>query len=93
MKDKEYCYVQFKYECEIKEEEEIRIVGNKEELGNWDLNKAEPLFLSNINVWKSRENIELPINNTVEYKYVIFKNNIFLKNGKNFQIMKIGKFL
>ena len=97
MKDKEYCYVQFKYECEIKEEEEIRIVGNKEELGNWDLNKAEPLFLSNINVWKSRENIELPINNTVEYKYVIFKNNIFekweeLPNNENRKVFIENKF-
>ena len=97
MGENEFCYVQFKYECLIAEGEEVRIVGNKEELGNWDFNQAEKLSISNINVWKSRENIEIPINTTVEYKYVIFKNDKFerweeLPNNENRKVFIENKF-
>ena len=97
MGENEFCYVQFKYECLIAEGEEVRIVGNKEELGNWDINQAEKLSISNINVWKSRENIEIPINTTVEYKYVIFKNDKFerweeLPNNENRKVFIENKF-
>ena len=97
MGENEFCYVQFKYECIIPEGEEVRIVGNKEELGNWDFNQAEKLNISNINVWKSRDNIEMPINTTVEYKYVIFKNDKFerweeLPNNENRKVFIENKF-
>ena len=41
MEENSLCFIQFKYSCKINEDEEIRIVGNKEELGNWDYNKSK----------------------------------------------------
>ena len=79
MEEKQFSNTQFKYTCLLNEGEEIRIVGNKEELGNWDYNISKKLHLTKNNTWVSDEKFRFPINTTIEYKYVIFKNDQFLK--------------
>lgn len=59
--------------------EEIRIVGDVPELGNWDPTKAEKLITSKADfpIWKSKENIKVKQNCEICYKYVIFENGKF----------------
>ena len=79
MEENSTSFIEFKYTCKIKDNEEIRLVGNKKELGNWDYNKAIKLSLLKIDTWFLFEYKEIPQNTTIEYKYVIFKNNQFEK--------------
>ena len=79
MSETKYCLVQFKYQTKLEQNEDVRITGQPPELGSWDYNKAEKLTFSNEDypIWKTRDNIKIPQNSTVEYKYVIFKDNQF----------------
>ena len=79
MEEQKYCYVQFKFSCNLQEGEEVRVVGSIEELGKWDIKKSEKLIFSKLDIpiWKSKENIKIPQNTFFEYKYVIYKNGIF----------------
>ena len=79
MSETKYCLVQFKYQTKLEQNEDVRITGQPPELGSWDFNKAEKLTFSNEDypIWKTRDNIKIPQNSTVEYKYVIFKDNQF----------------
>jgi hypothetical protein len=73
--EKKYCNVQFKYISNINESDQVKIVGGIDSLGNWDINKSEKLFYDEKEyIWKSRDDILLPQNTNIEYKYVIFKN-------------------
>ena len=73
------CLIQFKYKCNINNEEEIRLIGGNEEIGNWNIINAKKLkFDSKENIWVS-DNISFPQNNSIEYKYTIFKNNKLIK--------------
>ena len=73
------CLIQFKYKCNISIEEEIRLIGGNEEIGNWNIINAKKLkFDSKENIWVS-DNISFPQNNSIEYKYTIFKNNKLIK--------------
>ena len=57
--------------------QQLRICGNLEELGNWDIEKSikmetnENLFP----LWESTIDLICPIGMTIEYKYVIFNEN------------------
>ena len=79
MEEQKYCYVQFKFSCNLQEGEEVRVVGSIEELGKWDIKKSEKLIFSKLDIpiWKSKENIKIPQNTFFEYKYVIYKNGNF----------------
>ena len=79
MEEPKYCLVQFKYTCTLDKDEEVRVVGGPNELGGWDVAKSEKMVFSKLDqpVWKTKENIKIMQNSTVEYKYVIFKNGIF----------------
>ena len=90
MEDKKYCFVKFKYIYNNEIDEDVRVVGNIEELGMWEINKAVKLSLipKMVGVWKTKEKIKIPLYFHLEYKYVIFKNNNFLRwesilNNKN----------
>ena len=90
MDDKKYCFVKFKYIYNNEKDEDVRVVGNIEELGLWNINKAVKLSLNPklIGVWKTKEKIKIPLLFHLEYKYLIFKNNNFLRwenilNNKN----------
>jgi len=76
MDTKKYCFVKFKYIYNPEEFEDVRILGNTDSLGNWDINKAIKLSLNKkeANSWITQKiKIELFFN--LEYKYLIFKNN------------------
>ena len=97
MEDKNYCFVRFKYIYNNQEDEDVRVIGNIETMGNWAISKAIKLFLvpNQKNVWKTKEKIKFPINKDVEYKYIIFKNNNILRweyipNNKN-RTVKFGE--
>ena len=76
-----YCLVQFKYTCTLNKDEEVRVVGSSSELGNWNVAQSEKMMYSKLAqpIWKTKENLKLIQNSTVEYKYVIFKNGIFVR--------------
>ena len=69
-----YCLVQFKYTCTLNKDEEVRVVGSSSELGNWNVAQSEKMMYSKLAqpIWKTKENLKLIQNSTVEYKYVIF---------------------
>ena len=74
------CLVLFQYKCNIKKEEEIRIIGGHESIGNWNVEKSQKLtYDSSENIWKSDENILLPQNTTIEYKYIVFRDNNLIR--------------
>ena len=76
MDTKKYCFVKFKYIYNPEEFEDVRILGNTDSLGNWDINKAIKLSLNKkeANSWITQKiKIELFFN--LEYNYLIFKNN------------------
>lgn len=90
MDEPKYCFVQFKLNYRtilgkikflIKLGEDIRIVGDIPELGNWDPNKSEKLITSKTDfpIWKSKENIKVKQNSEINYKYVIFQDGKFSK--------------
>ena len=81
MEEQKYCLVQFKYTCSLEKDEEVRVVGSPSELGSWDVNKSEKMLYSKLDtpLWKTKENIKIIQNSTVEYKYVIFKNGTLVR--------------
>lgn len=81
MDDSKYCTVRFKYIYENEKDEDVRVVGNLDNLGNWNINEAIKLSLNpkQIGIWKTRVKIKVPISFALEYKYLIFKNNTFLR--------------
>lgn len=78
-RSKKYCYIQFQFEYKAEQNEEVYVVGNVEDLGNWDISKAEKLVTGKLTypIWKSKENIKVYQNSIVEYKYIFFKNGVF----------------
>ena len=86
MEEQKYCYVQFKFSCNLQEGEEVRVVGSIEELGKWDIKKSEKLIFSKLDIpiWKSKENIKflkilfLNIN-------MLYIKMVILIDGKIFQ--------
>ena len=81
------CYLQFKFEP-INHVNNVYIVGNTEELGSWNINKAEKLKqFKNNNLWRTRENILSNQNTLIEYKYFfIIDNNIIWEDSVNRQV-------
>ena len=90
MDEKKYCLIKFKYFYNNDKDEDVRVLGNLDVLGNWKIDKAIKLDLNpKLNgVWKTKEKIKIPLSFNLEYKYLIFKNNTFFKweyisNNKN----------
>ena len=69
-----YATLQFKVDFPTKLNQSLYMVGNKEELGNWDENAAIKLINidNNTSIWESQKSIECPVGMTIEYKYLIF---------------------
>ena len=74
-----YATLQFKVEYPTKLNQTLYMVGNKEELGNWDENAAIKLINTDntSSIWESQISIECPVGMTIKYKYLIIdsKNN------------------
>ena len=80
MKESKYWEVKFKFKYPKIPGEEIRVTGNTESLGNWNYDSAPKLFFdSKIKRWKTKTFIKIPASFNLEYKYLIYKNNIFQK--------------
>ena len=80
MKESKYWEVQFKFKYPKNEDEDIRVTGNTESLGNWNYEIAPKLFYdTKKKYWKTKTYIKIPASFNLEYKYLIFKNNKFEK--------------
>ena len=81
MNNEKYGFVKFKYIYNNEKDEDVRVVGNIESLGNWEISKAIKLSPNpkQLGIWKTKEKIKVPIFFQFEYKYIIFKSNIFCR--------------
>ena len=80
MKESKYWEVQFKFKYPQNPDEDIRVTGNTESLGNWDYNIAPKLIYdSKKKLWKTKAYIKIPASFNLEYKYLIFSNGEFKK--------------
>ena len=75
MIEKNKCLVQFKYKCKDTIYEKVGIVGCLDILKNWDIN--HPVFLTKNEGNKIfiLDQIELPKDQKIEYKYVFYHKN------------------
>ena len=75
MEDSTKCKIQFIYKYKGSKYDDVGVVGNLNELNNWNINNPVNLTYSgNENVFKS-DKIILSSNISFEYKYVFFTNN------------------
>ena len=75
--EENYANIQFQVEFPTEPNETLYILGNVEELGNWDINKAEKLMKldSQSFLWESMYPLECPVGMTIKYKYLIIDSN------------------
>ena len=99
---RQYCFVQFKYIYNPEPQEDVRILGNIDSLGKWQPDKAIKLIpvKKEPNSWITKEKIKIPLFYNLEYKYLIFKNNVLktweeISNNENRKInlTKKGNFI
>ena len=86
--EENYSKIQFQVEFPTKPNQTLYIIGNIEEIGNWDENKAEKLIKldEKSSLWETAYPLECPIGMTIEYKFFIKDSNnkiIFEKFPKN----------
>lgn len=80
MKESKYWEVKFKFKYPKNPGEEVRVTGNTESLGNWNLDIAPKLIYdSKKELWKTKAYLKIPASFNLEYKYLIFKEEIFDK--------------
>ena len=80
MKETKYWEVKFKFKYPKNPGEEVRVTGNTESLGNWNLDIAPKLIYdSKKELWKTKAYLKIPASFDLEYKYLIFKEEIFDK--------------
>lgn len=69
-------FAQVKFQCQYHTvfTEELKLVGNIEELGNWDINKSIAMKTdsSNYPLWESTIEFICPIGMTIEYKFLVY---------------------
>ena len=74
-----YATIQFKVEYPTKSNQTLYILGNNDQLGNWDENSAIKLIKldEEKSIWETQIPIECPVGMTIQYKYIIInsKNN------------------
>ncbi len=79
MSEHKFCLIQFKLTIKTLPGEDIRVVGSIPELVCWNANLGEKLVTSKLDypLWKTKENIKVPQDTEIQYKYVIFKSGVF----------------
>ena len=74
-----YATIQFKVEYPTKSNQTLYILGNNDQLGNWDENSAIKLIKldEEKSIWETQIPIECPVGMAIQYKYIIInsKNN------------------
>ena len=74
MEDSKKCIVQFKYKYNGSKYDDVGVVGNLNELNNWNINNPVNLSYEKDGFFVSSK-IPLSHNTHFEYKYVFFRNN------------------
>ena len=76
MNESKYWEVKFKYNYPNIPGEEVRVTGNTESLGNWNIEIAPKLIYDlKKECWVTKNHIKIPSSFDLEYKYFIYKNN------------------
>jgi hypothetical protein len=75
--EESYARIQFQVEYPTKPNQTLYMIGNVDELGNWDLNQAVKLIKldSKTSIWESTLPLECPVGMTIKYKYLIINSN------------------
>ena len=78
-----YANIQFQVEFPTKSNQNLYILGNIEELGNWNKDKAVKLIKldENSSLWEKEKPLECPVGMTIKYKFLIEDSN----NNKYFE--------
>ena len=80
MTEKNYWEVKFKFKYPKDLAEDIRLVGNTESLGMWNVDKAIKLIYDQKKeIWETKSYIKIPASIELKYKYLLFKNDYFVK--------------
>ena len=81
--EESYARIQFQVEFETKPNETLYMLGNIEELGNWEEDKAVKLLKldSESSLWESMIPLECHVGMTIRYKYLTIDSN----NKKNIE--------
>ena len=80
MTEKNYWEVKFKFKYPKDLAEDIRLVGNTESLGMWNVDKAIKLIYDpKKEIWETKSYIKIPASIELKYKYLLFKNDFFVK--------------
>ena len=80
MTEKNYWEVKFKFKYPKDLAEDIRLVGNTESLGMWNVDKAiKLLYDPKKEIWETKSYIKIPASIELKYKYLLFKNDYFVK--------------
>ena len=80
MKESKYWEVKFKFNYPKNPGEDVRVTGNTESLGNWNIELASKLIYdAKKEHWKTKNYIRIPASFSLEYKYLIFKDGHFEK--------------
>ena len=80
MTEKNYWEVKFKFKYPKDLAEDIRLVGNTESLGMWNVDKAVKLIYEpKKEIWETKSYIKIPASIELKYKYLLFKNDFFVK--------------
>ena len=80
MKESKYWEIKFKFKYPNNPYDDVRVTGNTDSLGNWNIDLASKLiFDKKEQCWKSKLYVKIPASFNLEYKYVFFKNDKFAK--------------
>ena len=80
MKESKYWEVKFKFKYPKNPGEDVRVSGNTDSLGNWNIELASKLIYdAKKEHWKTKNYIKIPASFSLEYKYLIFKDGHFEK--------------
>ena len=80
MTENKYWEVKFKFKYPKESAEDIRIVGNTESLGKWNVDKAVKLIYDQKKeIWETKSYIKIPVAFDLKYKFLLFKNDFFIK--------------
>jgi trehalose 6-phosphate synthase/phosphatase len=91
MKENKFWEVKFKFNYPKDSADDIRIVGNIESLGMWNIDKAIKLnYEPKKECWETKSYIKIPTAFDLEYKYLIFKDNVFIKEEEINQKRKVA---
>ena len=96
--EESYAKIQFQVEYPTKPNQTLYMVGNVDELGNWDLKQAVKLIKldSQSSIWESILPLDCPVEMTIKYKYLIIDSNkkkFLVKIERSITTKKPGQYI